>query len=242
MFSDETDQRAREFPPNPTNILEIETLTSDQNESTRARSSRRSRGSVSYAEPNLRDKMRRPTKQLVDAVAGEKYRRISKAYPVNGTSENPEAYTYGPTHYEGAGHGTDASKEQETNLPQQDSTGAAATENGEQSASKLVISTLVAGTKKRSQAKRPSVIKPDTNTEQALTDSLEEDDSTNAIQNTSRQSRRHSTKPSRIQVDALAFEELMNEGQEDLEFNTAQVADDGRRAQRHSTRRRTTMV
>jgi hypothetical protein len=33
------------------------------------RPSRRARGSVSYAEPNLRDKMRRPTKELVDAVA-----------------------------------------------------------------------------------------------------------------------------------------------------------------------------
>lgn len=36
-----------------------------------ARPSRRARASVSYAEPNLRDKMRRPTKELLDAVAGE---------------------------------------------------------------------------------------------------------------------------------------------------------------------------
>ncbi|OAA67248.1 shugoshin family protein [Niveomyces insectorum RCEF 264] len=35
------------------------------------RPSRRARASVSYAEPNLRDKMRRPTKELFDAVAGE---------------------------------------------------------------------------------------------------------------------------------------------------------------------------
>ena len=35
------------------------------------RSSRRPRGSVSYVEPNLRDKMRRPTKDLVDAVGAE---------------------------------------------------------------------------------------------------------------------------------------------------------------------------
>lgn len=42
------------------------------------RPSRRARGSVSYAEPNLRDKMRRPTKELVDAVAGEgKAQRLS---------------------------------------------------------------------------------------------------------------------------------------------------------------------
>ncbi|KAI0479054.1 hypothetical protein GGR56DRAFT_690226 [Xylariaceae sp. FL0804] len=33
--------------------------------------SRRARTAVSYAEPNLRDKMRRPTKQLFDAVSGE---------------------------------------------------------------------------------------------------------------------------------------------------------------------------
>ncbi|CAK7232627.1 hypothetical protein SCUCBS95973_008322 [Sporothrix curviconia] len=36
-----------------------------------SRPNRRSRASVSYAEPNLRDKMRRPTKELFDAVAGE---------------------------------------------------------------------------------------------------------------------------------------------------------------------------
>ncbi|KAI0556159.1 hypothetical protein F4679DRAFT_21880 [Xylaria curta] len=37
-----------------------------------ARGSRRARAAISYAEPNLRDKMRRPnTKQLFDAVAGE---------------------------------------------------------------------------------------------------------------------------------------------------------------------------
>ena len=42
------------------------------------RSSRRSRGSVSYAEPNLRDKMRRPTKDLIDAVGAADRARNSK--------------------------------------------------------------------------------------------------------------------------------------------------------------------
>lgn len=37
-----------------------------------SRASRRSRGVVSYAEPNLRDKMRRPTKDMVDAVTGSR--------------------------------------------------------------------------------------------------------------------------------------------------------------------------
>ncbi|RDW62797.1 hypothetical protein BP5796_11099 [Coleophoma crateriformis] len=41
------------------------------------RPSRRARGAVSYAEPNLRDKMRRPTKELVDAVAREEARRTA---------------------------------------------------------------------------------------------------------------------------------------------------------------------
>ncbi|KAF4467293.1 Shugoshin [Fusarium albosuccineum] len=43
-----------------------------------SRPSRRNRTAVSYAEPNLRDKMRRPTKEMLDAVAGEgKYARRS---------------------------------------------------------------------------------------------------------------------------------------------------------------------
>lgn len=40
--------------------------------STAARPSRRQRSAVSYAEPNLRDKMRRPGKELVDAVTDKK--------------------------------------------------------------------------------------------------------------------------------------------------------------------------
>ncbi|PTB40042.1 uncharacterized protein TrAFT101_004913 [Trichoderma asperellum] len=48
-----------------------------------SRPSRRNRMTISYAEPNLRVKMRRPTKELFDAVAGEgKYaRRISNYDP-----------------------------------------------------------------------------------------------------------------------------------------------------------------
>ncbi|KAL9049455.1 MAG: hypothetical protein Q9206_005518 [Seirophora lacunosa] len=43
------------------------------------RASRRQKGSVSYVEPNLRDKMRRPTKELVDAVGAEERMRQKKA-------------------------------------------------------------------------------------------------------------------------------------------------------------------
>ncbi|RDL39146.1 Uncharacterized protein BP5553_03486 [Venustampulla echinocandica] len=52
------------------------------------RPSRRARGAVSYAEPNLRDKMRRPTKDLIDAVTGESKSRqsISSKLAGEGTS------------------------------------------------------------------------------------------------------------------------------------------------------------
>jgi Shugoshin C terminus len=42
-----------------------------------SRPARRPRGNVNYAEPNLRDKMRRATNELVDAVGGEQLRRAS---------------------------------------------------------------------------------------------------------------------------------------------------------------------
>ena len=43
------------------------------------RGSRRPKSSINYAQPNLRDKMRRPTKELVDAVGAEERARIAKA-------------------------------------------------------------------------------------------------------------------------------------------------------------------
>lgn len=53
-----------------------------------ARPSRRNRTAVSYAEPNLRDKMRRPGKELVDAVVN---RRSSQFEPVLRESTSAEA-------------------------------------------------------------------------------------------------------------------------------------------------------
>ncbi|PGH03833.1 hypothetical protein GX51_03821 [Blastomyces parvus] len=62
----ETFLESRDTPPLPTTGM--------------SRPPRRSRGSISYAEPNLRDKMRRPTKELVDAVSGDaRFRRSSKS-------------------------------------------------------------------------------------------------------------------------------------------------------------------
>lgn len=52
-----------------------------------SRPSRRARPAISYAEPSLRDKMRRPTKELFDAVTGEgKFVRSSSAQLLGPTS------------------------------------------------------------------------------------------------------------------------------------------------------------
>ncbi|KAL8877242.1 MAG: hypothetical protein Q9198_004705 [Flavoplaca austrocitrina] len=59
------------------------------------RSSRRQRGSVSYAEPNLRDKMRRPTKELVDAVAAEERLQQRKNLKAEAEGEDTEAVVTG---------------------------------------------------------------------------------------------------------------------------------------------------
>ncbi|KAI9877905.1 MAG: hypothetical protein M1830_002460 [Pleopsidium flavum] len=53
------------------------------------RASRRPRGGVSYAEPNLRDKMRRPTKALADAVGAEE--RIQRANSAKAEGAEPES-------------------------------------------------------------------------------------------------------------------------------------------------------
>ncbi|KAH8811904.1 hypothetical protein F5884DRAFT_294632 [Xylogone sp. PMI_703] len=65
------------------------------------RPSRRARPAVSYAEPNLRDKMRRPTKELVDAVTGERkivhrtsnVRSDDEGGPETATKIKPESET-----------------------------------------------------------------------------------------------------------------------------------------------------
>ncbi|KAI1083883.1 hypothetical protein F5B20DRAFT_355492 [Whalleya microplaca] len=58
-----------------------------------SRGSRRARAAVSYAEPNLRDKMRRPTKELFDAVSGEgrNIRRGSSQSKSNEPSSRPSS-------------------------------------------------------------------------------------------------------------------------------------------------------
>ena len=63
---------SRDTPP-PADIYSDASSTA----TTAGRTARRVRGSVSYAEPNLRDKMRRPGKELVDAVGADE--RIVRA-------------------------------------------------------------------------------------------------------------------------------------------------------------------
>ncbi|KAI2784025.1 hypothetical protein F4815DRAFT_441682 [Daldinia loculata] len=76
-------EEVRDTPP-PTDI-------SSRGETSRG--SRRARTAVSYAEPNLRDKMRRPTKQLLDAVSGEgkHLRRTSQSKKDEFPSSNPSS-------------------------------------------------------------------------------------------------------------------------------------------------------
>ena len=73
-FSELSAARAgsRDTPPPPD-------LGPDTGTGSFGRASRRPKGSVNYAQPNLRDKMRRPTKELVDAVGAEERARIAKA-------------------------------------------------------------------------------------------------------------------------------------------------------------------
>ena len=54
--------------------------------SANSRPTRRPRGPISYAEPNLRNKMRRPTKDFVDAVGADRFRRDSFDESCNATS------------------------------------------------------------------------------------------------------------------------------------------------------------
>ncbi|GAB1313325.1 hypothetical protein MFIFM68171_03535 [Madurella fahalii] len=58
-----------------------------------SRPSRRARAAISYAEPNLRDKMRRPTKELFDAVSGEGKFVHRSGGPVKSDEQQPTSVT-----------------------------------------------------------------------------------------------------------------------------------------------------
>ena len=72
---------SRDTPPPPD-------LGPDTETGSFGRASRRPKGTVNYAQPNLRDKMRRPTAELVDAVAAEeRARRANIARAAKETSK-----------------------------------------------------------------------------------------------------------------------------------------------------------
>ena len=82
------------IPPSPSTFAPSTTSTPHPSPNTpppaglgATRPSRRQRGSVSYAEPNLRDKMRRPTKDLVDAVAGDEKAYFHRSASARAESE-----------------------------------------------------------------------------------------------------------------------------------------------------------
>lgn len=74
------DSRDTPPPPDP---------GSDTGTGSFGRGSRRPRGSVNYAQPNLRDKMRRPTAELVDAVAAEERARQARTAIAESEKSNP---------------------------------------------------------------------------------------------------------------------------------------------------------
>lgn len=73
---------SRDTPPPPD-------LGPDTGTGSFGRASRRPRGNVNYAQPNLRDKMRRPTAELVDAVAAEERARQESIAKVARDAEKP---------------------------------------------------------------------------------------------------------------------------------------------------------
>lgn len=82
-----TRPESRDTPP----PADLDPETSNTNTfGSMGRASRRPKGSVSYAEPNLRDKMRRPTKELVDAVAAEERMQQKRAVKNEGDATEAE--------------------------------------------------------------------------------------------------------------------------------------------------------
>ncbi|KAK0634952.1 hypothetical protein B0T17DRAFT_586607 [Bombardia bombarda] len=70
QFSQQQQQQPRKDATSPHPSSDVDS-NGEMTASRGAAGGRRSRPAISYAEPNLRDKMRRPSKQLFDAVAGE---------------------------------------------------------------------------------------------------------------------------------------------------------------------------
>lgn len=77
-----SDERLPSSLETPATRLQVDSGTTLGIPSAPCRTTRRQRAVVSYAEPNLRDKMRRSTNEFVDAVAGRNSRRASSSHTV----------------------------------------------------------------------------------------------------------------------------------------------------------------
>ncbi|KAJ5691472.1 hypothetical protein N7488_012207 [Penicillium malachiteum] len=81
--------------PKDSPIVQMSSINVSDDAST-SRSSRRRGAVVSYAEPNLRAKMRRPTEEFIDAVGKNGSRRSSSFQLDSGDAENGEKPTHSP--------------------------------------------------------------------------------------------------------------------------------------------------
>ncbi|XXG97086.1 hypothetical protein Hte_003381 [Hypoxylon texense] len=132
---------------------------------------RRARAAVSYAEPNLRDKMRRPTKQLLDAVAGEgkQIRRTSQSkrdeLPSGPSSavkseEKPAAWKDLPPAQEVSRHASDAmasplARKGSRASPSEDLPASAVTDRKKRNSTAATSQGLAAGDSESSASTKP---------------------------------------------------------------------------------------
>lgn len=89
--SEETSTRPKSRDTPPPADLNANATTTIAISEIPGRGTRRPRGSVSYAEPNLRDKMRRPTKELVDAVGAEDRVQVIRVDEIKSSVDDAES-------------------------------------------------------------------------------------------------------------------------------------------------------
>ena len=230
-------QKSRDTPP-PSDLTSLTPGALGLNAETRP--SRRPRAAVSYAEPSLRGKMRRSTKEFTDAVVGEdRFRRSSqiervdseeppsgedrrKVRTVSVKREEPDDYSWktlataekeaehekdfgSPLGAKSGSHPAELPSSVMTNRKRRTlSSNTFDLPEGGPSSSSIAISTLVAGSRRPSHSRR---LKDETNFEKETAVDIENDHSASSYGDlgtssdnlpTTRQSRRHSSKPTNL--------------------------------------------
>ncbi|KAK4162292.1 hypothetical protein QBC43DRAFT_302304 [Cladorrhinum sp. PSN259] len=115
LLSPATPARCSEEPPQPA-PHDTPPPAHISSEGETSRPSRRARSAVSYAEPNLRDKMRRPTKELFDAVSGLQRPSLSAAPPPPTSTSPPASATKPAAPPQPSKESTPVSPSQQTDL------------------------------------------------------------------------------------------------------------------------------